>query len=204
MSDGDSVRSARPHGAAASSRALWDAAALAFQEWRDGRPGAMDELVRIMTPVLWHVVRAYGLADDLAQDVVQTTWLTFVQRSGSITDHQAVAAWLTTTARREAWRVGKRHATAISVTDEVLEVVIDDAESAEDDAVRHDEHTRLWECVAELPERCQRLLRVVAFEERPDYARLSRELDIPVGSIGPTRGRCLAKLRAALDAAGGI
>lgn len=202
MSDGESVQRTRRRKVMGDSTALWDAAADAFTEWREGRPGAMDELVRIMTPVLWHVVRAYGLSQDIAQDVVQTTWLALVQRSGSITDPQAVAAWLTTTARRESWRARKRGDRVLSVTDDVLEWAGGDSESAEAGAVRTDEHGRLWSAVLTLSERCQRLLRVIAFEERPDYARLSRELDIPVGSIGPTRGRCLDKLRGALAETG--
>jgi DNA-directed RNA polymerase specialized sigma24 family protein len=63
-----------------------------------------------------------------------------------------------------------------------------------------DESRRLWSAVETLNERCQRLLRVVAFEDRPDYARLAQDLSMPIGSIGPTRNRCLAKLRALLDA----
>lgn len=59
---------------------------------------------------------------------------------------------------------------------------------------------RLWSAVRRLAERCQRLLRVIAFEDRPDYARIAADLGMPVGSIGPTRNRCLAKLRALLDA----
>ena len=53
---------------------------------------------------------------------------------------------------------------------------------------------------SELPERCRRLLRVIAFADRPDYAAVAEALGMPVGSIGPTRGRCLAKLRAQLAA----
>ena len=85
----------------------WEHAADLFVRWRDGDSRAMDELVRLMTPVLWHVVRAYGLDQALAQDVVQTTWLTLVRRHESILDPQAVSGWLTMCARREAWRVGK-------------------------------------------------------------------------------------------------
>ena len=54
--------------------------------------------------------------------------------------------------------------------------------------------------IAALPERCRALLRVIAFADRPDYAELSKALGMPQGSIGPTRGRCLAKLRLALAA----
>ena len=110
-----------------------------------------------------------------------------------------------TTARRAAWRAGKQ----LQVTDreladdaETLEWRTPAARSSESVAVEHDEQSRLWAAVGTLDERCRRLLRVVAFEQRPDYAGLSEELGMPVGSIGPTRGRCLSKLRSALDASG--
>ena len=57
---------------------------------------------------------------------------------------------------------------------------------------------RLWQHIEGLPERCRALLRVIAFADRPDYAELAQALGMPQGSIGPTRGRCLAKLRLAL------
>ncbi len=57
---------------------------------------------------------------------------------------------------------------------------------------------QLWGAVASVDERCRKLLRVVAFMDRPDYQTLSTDLDMPVGSIGPTRARCLAKVRTAL------
>ena len=60
---------------------------------------------------------------------------------------------------------------------------------------RDDRQRRLWEHVQGLPERCRELMRVIAFADRPDYALIAESLGMPVGSIGPTRGRCLAKLR---------
>lgn len=193
-----------PPGVAAerSEPTRWERAADLFQRWRSGEARAMDELVRLMSPVLWHVVRAYGLDHALAQDVVQTTWLTLVRRHESILEPQAVSGWLTTCARREAWRVGKAHRRADATEAEDLEPHLPAHESAEDAAVVDDESRRLWHAVETLNERCQRLLRIVAFEERPDYARIAQDLSMPVGSIGPTRQRCLAKLRAALETAG--
>jgi DNA-directed RNA polymerase specialized sigma24 family protein len=61
--------------------------------------------------------------------------------------------------------------------------------------LRRADDQRLWEHVAQLSQRCQALLRVIAFADRPDYADIAKALGMPVGSIGPTRGRCLAKLR---------
>ena len=184
---------------------LWDQAASGFRTWRDGDPSGLDQLVRVMTPVLWHVVRAYGLDRETAQDVVQGTWATFLRRAHAIENPQAVAAWLTTTARRDAWRAGRGRTRDTVVEPETLELLVDDvAHSAEDEVVTTDGHDRLWACVRRLPERCRRLLRVVAFEDRPDYAVLSQDLGMPVGSSGPTRGRCLARLRRALAEEGEV
>lgn len=182
--------------------ARWERAAALFVRWRDGDRRAMDDLVRLMSPVLWHVVRAYRLDAALAEDVVQTTWLTFVRHHESIAEPQAVSGWLTTCARREAWRVIKLHRRADATETETLEAYLPVHESAEDTASLDDESRRLWEAVAQLNDRCQRLLRVVAFEERPDYVSIASHLAMPVGSIGPTRQRCLGKLRALLEGGG--
>ena len=179
--------------------ARWLRAAELFDAWREGDGHAMDDLVRLMTPVLWHVVRAYGLERTLAEDVVQTTWLRLVRAHGSIADPRAVSAWLTTTARREAWRVGKAQGRVDTAEADDLDTLLPEQTSAEEHAALDEERRRLWAAVQRLADRCQRLLRVIAFEERPDYARLAHDLAMPVGSIGPTRQRCLAKLRGLLD-----
>jgi RNA polymerase sigma factor (sigma-70 family) len=181
---------------------VWALAADGFGRWREGDAGGLDDLVAVLTPVLWHVVRAYRLPQDVAEDVIQTTWLALVRRRDAIEDAQAVGGWLTTTARREAWRVRSTGARSMPVEDDDLAPRLPTARSAESSVVESDERHRLWAVVGSLPERCQRLLRVVAFENRPDYARLAVDLGMPVGSIGPTRGRCLAKLRVALMQAG--
>ena len=185
-------------GAAAGPEHVWDAAASDFARWRAGDPAGLDDLVARMTPVLWHVVRSYRLSPEAAEDVVQGTWLALVRNGAQISDGQAVARWLTTTARRAAWRAASRVGRDRSVDPADLAEYGPTEESAESSAVAHDEHARLWAAVRVLDERCQRLLRVVAFLPRPDYAALSADLQMPVGSIGPTRGRCLAKLRAKL------
>uniref|UniRef100_UPI000AC298B2 RNA polymerase sigma factor n=1 Tax=Nocardioides jensenii TaxID=1843 RepID=UPI000AC298B2 len=194
--------SATAGGAAATGAAgeIWEEAATCFRAWADGDTGegGLSGLVRVMTPVLWHVVRSYRLPHELAEDVVQTTWLALVRRRDAIEDPVAIGGWLTTTARREAWRVSKQKNQAIPVEDEEITFRLPRQRSAESVAVEADEGDRLWHVVDGLPERCRRLLRIVAFENRPDYTRLAQTLDMPVGSIGPTRSRCLAKLRVAL------
>ena len=180
----------------------WERAAESFAQWRAGDPRAMDDLVRLMTPVLWNVVRAYGIDHALAEDVVQTTWVTLVRRHESIADGRAVAGWLMTCARREAWRSGRGQRRSNPTEGDALESHLPVGESAEHVAQLSERDNYLWVSVRKLDERCQRLLRVVAFDERPDYARLATDLAMPVGSIGPTRQRCLAKLRGLLEGAG--
>ena len=65
-----------------------------------------------------------------------------------------------------------------------------------------DQRRALWTAIRQLSPRCQELLRITAFVPRPDYAAVAAELGMRVGSVGPTRGRCLAKLRALLLANG--
>lgn len=181
-----------------SGRPPWSVAARHFTRWRAEETGALDDLVRELTPLLWHVVRSYGLDRQSAEDVVQTTWLGLVRNADAVRDPQAVLGWLTTTARREAWRVSKVSRRQMPMSADTLAAALPETDGPEQDVLLNDRQKVLWAMVAELSERCQRLLRVIAFEDRPDYARLALELEMPVGSIGPTRGRCLAKLRSLL------
>ena len=193
------MSSVQPH-----ARSPWAAAAALFEEWRGGDAGALDDLVRLLSPVLWQVVRATGLDRSTAEDVVQTTWLTFVRASDTITEPRAVAGWLCTSARREAWRVSRQSTRQRPTEDETIARQLPDEPAPEGQVVLDDRNTRLWACLQQLPERCQKLLRIVAAESRPDYTVVSEQLGMPVGSIGPTRGRCLDKLRRELAQAGAL
>jgi RNA polymerase sigma factor (sigma-70 family) len=188
-----------PAADAPAETTTWDRAADCCSRWLDGDTAGLDDLVRLMTPVLWQVARACSLSEDAAEDVVQTTWVAFVRSAGRLRDAQSVGGWLTTTARREAWRVSKAGSRTAFVEDDTLERVVPRQRSAEAEVVTRDESSLLWSAVGALDERCQMLLRVVAFADRPDYAGIARDLGMPVGSIGPTRMRCLRKLKALLD-----
>lgn len=189
--------------ASTSSGAPWEAAAAAFTRWRDGEPDGLEELVRLLSPVLWQVVRATGLDRERAEDVVQTTWIALVDHAHTITSAQGIAAWLCTSARREAWKAGRQATRERPVDDQVLSHGLPDHESPEHQVVLDDEAALLWSCLEKLPERCQKLLRIVAAGPRPNYNEVASTLGMPVGSIGPTRGRCLDKLRHELVQAGG-
>jgi RNA polymerase sigma factor (sigma-70 family) len=166
-----------------------------FSAYRCGDESKMADLVELLTPILWHTVRAQRLERELAQDVVQTAWLALVRSADSIADPQAVMQWLIVSARREAWRVVKREDRVQPKDFDADEFVAPQQDIPEEAVLRSDGQSRLWQHIAALPEKCRALLRVIAFADRPDYAAVARSLGMPVGSIGPTRGRCLAKLR---------
>jgi RNA polymerase sigma factor (sigma-70 family) len=182
------------------TRSLAELAANAFSDYRDGRPEGMAELVDSTTALLWHTARAQGLSSAQAEDVVQSTWLSLVQHASGISDPGGVLKWLLTTTRREAWAVSKRSRRE-DVREDIGDAISDVPTTGDEPAdavVRSQEQGTLWRHFKDLPERCQQLLRVIALAERPDYAQVAEALGMPVGSIGPTRGRCLAKLRTAL------
>lgn len=180
--------------------------AQAFTAYRDGDPDLLPPVVDELTPLLWHVARSQGLGVQAAEDVVQHTWLQLLEGAERIQDPQAVLKWLMTTTRRESWRVSR--ADRREATGEDVEELIEDAgtqaagtapvDPVGDQVVTAHEHQVLWRLVGSLSERCRYLLRVIAFADRPDYAAIAEALGMPVGSIGPTRGRCLATLRTAL------
>lgn len=171
-----------------------------FTEARAGNAAAFDALVRELNPLLWHVVRAQGLASEEAADVVQTTWLELVQRLRDIRSPQALTGWLVTTARRQAWHVRSRQRRHDQEGAEAIADVPDAGAGPPDVVETSERHRVLWRHVQSLSDRCRELLRIVAFVDRPDYDVVAEALAMPRGSVGPTRGRCLAKLRAALSA----
>jgi RNA polymerase sigma factor (sigma-70 family) len=170
-----------------------------FAQYRDGDQAKMGDLVRALTPILWHTARSSQLDPATAEDVLQSVWLTLIRKSDTISEPLAVLRWMVVTTKREAWRAARNQA---RLRPEDLEssttATSNEGQSVEDTVLRDEGDAQLWKHIAALPERCRTLLRVIAFADRPDYAELAKALGMPQGSIGPTRGRCLAKLRIAL------
>jgi RNA polymerase sigma factor (sigma-70 family) len=166
-----------------------------FMAWRLGEQAALERLVRRATPMLWHLARAYRLDGAAAEDVVQATWLALIRQADSIRDGAAVLTWLSVTARREAWRVSNATRREDSFEPDVLYASVPPTAGVDGTVIADAEARHLWRLVARLPERCRRLLRTVAFDDHPDYRTIAADMDMPHGSIGPTRRRCLDKLR---------
>lgn len=175
-------------------------AGAAFAAYQNGDTGRMAELIELLTPILWHAARAQGVDRAQGEDIIQTAWLRLVEAAPRIEEPVTVMKWLMTTVRRECWRQTAR-ADRVDVGLEFDDH--DDTQAApgvDTAVVQRADAEVLWRHVRTLPDRCRSLLRVIAFADKPDYAMVAAALGMPVGSIGPTRGRCLAKLRVALTA----
>lgn len=187
------------------TESLGDRAAAAVLGYREGRADAMRDFVREATPLLWRTVRAQGVPRETADDVVQQTWAALVSHVDSISEPKATLKWLLVTARRAAWdvvrkaRADEQRRTALPDDDaETSATLPDPAPGPEAEVLRNERDRLLWGALRELPARCQELLRLVSLADRPDYRSISAAIGMPVGSIGATRGRCLAKLRTLL------
>jgi RNA polymerase sigma factor (sigma-70 family) len=187
---------------APQEQGLVDRAGEAFTRFQAGDRSAFDELVELLTPLMWRTVRGAGVDAVAAEDVVQTVWMNLLHSADGVREPRTVTKWLLTATKREAWRVSRRtrddrdRRTAVyGVDDEEVTELVSPAAQPDETVLLDDRQRVLWTHVKRLPERCRQLLGVIAFADRPDYAGLAEALGMPVGSIGPTRGRCLAKLR---------
>lgn len=169
---------------------------------RAGEMEAAAELVTELSPMLWHVARAAGLSVTDAEDVVQTVWMRLMSNLDSIRSPAALTSWLVVTARHEAWHVRAVARRQQPADSEWMVTIPDPGAGAEEDVILKDEQRQLHAALRGLSERCQELLRIVAFVPRPDYDSVAAKLGMPRGSVGPTRSRCLDKLRSALNGKG--
>lgn len=172
-----------------------------------GEQAAWDAIVERYTALLWSVARAHRLGSADAADVVQTTWLRLVEHLGQIQDPDRLPGWLTTTARRECLRLlrcsGREQVSvAADTASEEFGAVPSDDPPVDERLLLDERDALLWTCFRRLSERCQVLLRVLVATPPPSYADVSAALGMPVGSIGPTRGRCVDQLRRLAGQAG--
>jgi RNA polymerase sigma factor (sigma-70 family) len=165
-----------------------------------GDQAAWEEIVDRFTSLVWATARAHRLSRDDAADVAQTTWLRLVENLDRIRDPERLGAWLATTARHESLRVIRRGARE-RPTDEVDFFEPPADEAFEDLVVGRERGGALWRAFARLSDRCKTLLRLLVSEEEPSYEEISGALGMPIGSIGPTRQRCLDRLGRNLELA---
>jgi RNA polymerase sigma factor (sigma-70 family) len=163
---------------------------------------AWERLVDQFSRLLWAMTRDFRLAESDAADVVQVTWLRLLEHIDRIEYPERIASWLATTARHECIRhlaAGKRVMVVQDDHDAFTEVVghqpdVDERLLAEERA------QAVRAALSTLPSRSQQLLELLMADPPVSYTEISDQLGLPIGSIGPTRGRCLERLRLVLQA----
>jgi RNA polymerase sigma factor (sigma-70 family) len=166
-----------------------------------GDQRAWDALVREFSAMIWAVARAHRLHDANAADVAQATWLRLLEHLGRLNDPTRVGAWLATTARRECLRVIRESDRSVPYGGEAPELPSSDSPPGEALLISERDDA-LWRAFARLRLSDQALLRLLMADPRPPYEEIAAALDIPIGSIGPTRQRALTRLRRELNMQG--
>jgi RNA polymerase sigma factor (sigma-70 family) len=165
-----------------------------------GDTRAWEGLIDKYGRLIWSITREFRLAESDAADVFQTTWMRLVEHVDRLDHPDRVGSWLAATARNECLRCLASHKRLVLASEDV---VLDGPAAHEpeiDEALLADERAQiLREAMTHLPRRWQQLLELLMADPPMSYAEISDELGLPVGSIGPTRGRCLARLRVLID-----
>jgi RNA polymerase sigma factor (sigma-70 family) len=161
----------------------------------EGDQAAWDELVERYSPLVWSICLHYQLNRQDIDDVGQNVWLLLVEHIGSLREAAALPGWLATTTKHEALRVlrvARRRDRAGSPPEDQMDPT---DTTVEQEVIIAERNAALRLAFAELPHRCHELLSLLMSDPPPGYAYISATLGLPVGSIGPTRARCLDRLR---------
>lgn len=163
---------------------------------RSGDRDAWEELVGRFRGLVVAITRSFRLAPDDAADVVQQTWLRLFESIDRVRDPERLAAWIATTARRECLRL-LRVAGREDMTGDVdrHRDRTGTFPAPDQELISAQERSALWTAVRALPDRHRRVMTVLMATARPSYGTVAETLEMPIGSIGPTRMRAIERLR---------
>ncbi len=161
---------------------------------RHGNQAAWEQLFYRYEGVLRWIGSGFRLNRDQVADAAQTTWLQLVREIRNLRDPEKLGGWLCVTMRRECIRLASRQDRE-ELRDEwrADELAVDGYVEAQ--VLRAERDDLLWQAVDRLPERQRDLVLALLTTPPPSYQDVARRLSMPIGSIGPTRGRCLDRLR---------
>lgn len=166
-----------------------------------GDKNAWERLVDQYNRLIWSITREFKLFDSDAADVVQTTWMRLIEHIDRLQHPERVGSWLAATARNECLRcLAARKRVVLAHEGDTLEGVAKNEPEIDEALLAEERAAIVRAAMTQLPGRWQRLMEMLMADPPVPYARISDELGLPIGSIGPTRARCLARLRVLLEA----
>ena len=162
---------------------------------------AWNRLVDQYGRLIWSITVRFKLSESDAGDVVQTTWMRLIEYIDRIEKPDRVGSWLAATARNECLRHVAAHKRIVLVHEDAEFDNADHHGPEVDEALLAAERAQVVrDAMSRLPTQWRQLIELLMADPPISYAEISSQLGLPVGSIGPTRGRCLAKLRVLLEA----
>jgi RNA polymerase sigma factor (sigma-70 family) len=165
-----------------------------------GDPRAWERLIDKYGRLIWSITREFKLVESDAADVFQTTWMRLIEHVDRIEHPDRVGSWLAATARNECLRcLASNKRLVLAHEDVVLDGPAEHDPEIDAGLLAEERAEVVRAAMSHLPRRWQRLMELLMSDPPASYAEISDELGLPVGSIGPTRGRCLARLRVLLD-----
>jgi RNA polymerase sigma factor (sigma-70 family) len=166
-----------------------------------GDSWAWERLVDQYSRLLWAMTRDFKLPESDAADVVQATWLRLLEHIDRIEYPDRIGSWLATTARHECLRhlAARKRVVLVQDDDAALTGVAEPQPELDERLLADERAQAVREAVAMLPWRSQQLLQLLMADPPASYTEISSQLGLPIGSIGPTRGRCLERLRLSLQ-----
>ncbi len=173
---------------------MYEDVAELIERCRGGDQAAWGRLIDSFAGYVFAIARRHRLHEDQCEDVAQTVFSTLARRVHQIEQATALQGWLATTTKRECWRVLKSTRRAGQVAQSSVEEP--SVESAADETlVRLEAAQSVRLALEQIGHKCRVLIEELFLRaSTPDYAAIAARLSIPIGSIGPTRNRCLAKL----------
>lgn len=162
----------------------------------DGDQEAWNALVERFGQMVWAIARSFRLDDATAKDVSQTVWLKLVENCGRIQDPERLPGWLATTCRREAIRASRSRERLLPTAHDLD--VADESADLDSMLIEDEEARSVVRAFKLLSDDCRRLLRLLAVDPPLSYDEIAALLDRPVGSLGPTRARCLDRLKSSI------
>jgi RNA polymerase sigma factor (sigma-70 family) len=162
-----------------------------------GDQAAWNEIVDRYAQLVWSICVRFGLSTEDIDDVSQSVWLLLIESIGNLREPAALPGWLAKTTRNECLRVLRvthRHAHAGLPSEDQMPMD-PDAVVIDDEILRAERDAALRTAFAELPPRCRELLSMLMRDPPCRYEDISAKLGIPMGTIGPVRGRCLDRIR---------
>ena len=169
---------------------------------REGDEQCWDALVDRFSGLIWSVTRGFGMSTADASELSQTIWLRLAEHLHRIEHPERLGAWLVTTTRRECFRQRRLRDRDVLVEGDSFEWFGPESPAVDSRMLANERHEALWRAFSQLPERSRTLLSMLMTEPPIPYSDIAETLDMPIGSIGPTRSRLLATLRRQLQATG--